>query len=471
MSPEPLSAHDASFLALEREATPMHTGGLSVFEPGLAFGDVARTLSARIAAVPLARRRLQRLPLGAGTAWVADPDFEVSFHLRHATLPAPGDAAQLHDLLARLMARPLDRRRPLWELYVVDGLQGGRVALFRKVHLAAAGAEHGDVFAVLLDDEPDVAPPQPVGSPGPTIAGPAPSARRLAAEVLLERAGRVRDAGDAVRRVALAPPRLLRASVAAAGSALGLAARLARQAPPTPLNATLTSRRRFATARVDLDDLRLVRRVFGGTINDAVVSVVADAVGRLLRRRGHDTTDLDLRVMVPVRVRSTVAAEAGDAVAMRDGVVGVLAPLPVMEIDPVSRLYRVMGELAGIEGSREAVAADDLVRLAGYAPPTLHGLAARLASAEQRYNVALSNAPGPQQPRYLAGRRLLETYPVIPLAGDAALSVAVSSYAGRLYFGLLGDRAAMPDLDLLALFVGDAVAGLVDAARGHEPSR
>lgn len=202
---------------------------------------------------------------------------------------------------------------------------------------------------------------------------------------------------------------------------------------------------------------------------------MADAVGRLLRWWGHDTTDLDLRVMLPVSVHGPADTD-GPAdthrpadthpapVAAGQHVVGVLAPLPVMEIDPVARLYRVMGELAGLKESRQAVAADRLVHLAGYAPPKLHATAARIASAERRYNLALSNVPGPARPRYLAGARLEASYPFIPLAGDAALSVAVSSYAGSVDFGLLADRAAVPDLGRMPAFVEESAAALVAAA-------
>jgi diacylglycerol O-acyltransferase / wax synthase len=281
-----------------------------------------------------------------------------------------------------------------------------------------------------------------------------------------ERAEQLVDAGRGLLDLAAAPRRIAGSMAAAAGSALGVAARIVRVAPESPLNVRLSPHRRFVPVRVELEDLRRVRRAFGGTINDAVVAVVGDAVGRLLRWRGYETKDLDLRIMVPVRVESPGAD--GDALTgertVGDGVVGVLAPLPVMQMDPVARLYRVMGELAGLRESRQAVAANDLVKLAGYAPPTLHALAARLASAEQRYNVALSNAPGPQTPRYLRGVRLEESYPFIPLAGDAALSIAVSSYAGGMFFGILGDREALPDLDVLSDFVREAVADLCAAA-------
>jgi WS/DGAT/MGAT family acyltransferase len=221
-----------------------------------------------------------------------------------------------------------------------------------------------------------------------------------------------------------------------------------------------------------LDDFRAIRRALGGrlgvTVNDVVVAVAADAVGRLLRWRGHDTTDLDLRVMVPVRVADAdppgAAQGIGEARTVGDGVVGVLAPLPVLRMDPVARLYRVTGEMAGLKESRQAVAAEALVRLAGFAPPNLHAAAARLVSAEQRYSLALSNAPGPQAPRYLAGSRMEENYPFLPLAGDSALSIAVNSYAGGVYVGLVGERDALPDLDLLAGFFTEALEELRAAA-------
>lgn len=460
-----LSLFDASFLRLDSPTTPMHTGGVVVFEPGLTFGAVSEALRARLHLAPLARKRLREVPLGGRPAWVDDPEFDLSYHLRHAALPAPGDRDQLGEFLSRLIGRQLDRRRPLWEMYLIEGLEGGRVALFRKVHLAAVSSGAADPLTVLLDDRPGADDP----APAPWDPAPPAAPSRLAVDAVREHAGTLvelaRDAGG----LAAAPRRLLGAARGAAGSMVGMAARAVRLAPDSPLNVRLSPHRRFATARVDLEGLREVRRAFGGTINDAVVAVVGDAVGRLLRGRGHDTTDLDLRVMVPVRVARD-DGEVGDLaeeLTLGTGVVGVLAPLPVMEMDPVARLYRVMGELAGLGESRQAVAADDLVRLAGFAPPNLHAMAARLASAEQRYNVALSNAPGPQSPRFLRGVRLEETYPSIPLAGDAALSIAVTSYQGEMFVGLLGDRDALGDLPDLAAALTAAADDLHAAAAAH----
>ena len=468
--PQRLSLLDASFLAQERAHAPMQLGGVGIFSPGLKLSDVATALDRRLDEVPLARSRVQLTAVGAGRpVWVDDPDFDLSYHVRHAALPHPGDLPQLWEFVARLIARPLDRDRPLWELYFIEGLEGGRTALFRKVHLAMAGGGGGDPFSVLLDDSAVVRDAEPHSSRWEPSTPP--SQLRLTLDAARERLERVRRLGEGARSVATEalsnPGGAVKAVADAAGSAASVAVRLVSQAPPSPLNARLTPHRRFTTTQLPLDDFRTVRRAVGCTLNDVVVSVTADAVGRLLRWRGHDTKDLDLRVMVPVRVEDGGAAKSGVNVAQtgEEGAVGVVAPLPVMQMDPVARLYRVMGEMASVIESRQAVGAQSLVRIAGYGPAGLHAMAARVASAEARYNVALSNAPGPQSPLYLSGIRLEETYPYIPLAGDAALSVAINSYAGQIFIGLLGDRDAMSDLDLLSEFFVEALNDLVVAAQ------
>ena len=457
-----LSLLDDSMLRLDTPTTPLHTGGISVFAPGLAFSAVQAVLSARLEKVPRARQRVLQAPFGASPVWVDDEDFDLTYHLRHAALPAPGDDAQLGEFISRLLERPLDRGRPLWEMYVVAGLQGGRTALFRKVHLAMAGGDRGDPFAVLLDERP-----RPARPPRPSAWTPRPSPS--AAELALDSLRSARDesvglAREAVK-VAVDPLRMVGITGAVVGAAAGLVGRVLRGAPDSPLNVELSAHRRFAVRTVELEWFRRIRRRFGGTVNDAVVAVCADAVGRLLRWRGFDTGTLDLRVMVPVRVHGPIpASELAGARSVGEGAVGVLAPLPIMEMDPVARLYRVMGELAGVKESRQAVAAENLIRLAGYAPPTLHATAARVVTGNERYNLVLSNAPGPQTPRYLGEVPMEASYPYLPLTGSAALSIAVSSYSGRMDFGLLGDRAAMPDIERLADFVTEAAGDLTAAA-------
>ena len=463
---------DASLLNSDSSTAPLQLGGVGVFAPGLKYSTVAHLLERRLDRIPLARQKVQETMLGAGRpVWVDDPDFDLSYHLRHAALPEPGDRAQLGDFLSRLVARPLDRSRPLWEMYVIHGLEGDRVAIFRKIHLAMAGEGAGDPFGVLLDDAPKAEDAE-----GPAVRwepSQQPGQIGLALDATRERVTRAaqlgRGLGRLTGRMVTDPATIVNTAAAVAGQAANVVVRLVQQAPSSPLNVPLSPHRRFATARLDLEDLREIRRNVGCSINDIVVAVTADAVGRLLRWRGHDTKDLDLRVMVPLRVHEVpVAADELNLRQSRtagEGVVGVLAPLPVMQMDPVARLYRIMGEMSHIKESRQAMAAETLVRLANYAPANLHALAARVAWAEQRYNVALSNAPGPQAPRYLDGHRLEESYPFIPLSGNAALSVAVSSYAGGMFVGLLGDRDAMPDLELLSEFLPEAVADLVVASQ------
>lgn len=457
MALDRLSVLDSSFLSLETPSHHMHVGGLSIFEPGLRYADVTGALNQRIEQIPRARQRVQHNhPVAGRPIWVDDPEFDLSYHVRHAALPTPGDRHQLGEFLSRLMSRKLDPDRPLWEVYVIDGLEGDRVGMFRKVHLAMANGKDGDPFGVLLDDrrvevptsrEPEAWQPR---RPPPSSA--------VVSDAITERAQR--SAKLALAAVESLDPRVAaRRAVDVVESAVGLLGRVVRAAPPSPLNTPPGPHRRFAMARCELDDLRRIRDAFGGSINDIVVAVVGDAVGKLLRWRGLETKDLDLNVMVPVQVDagSHTPGGVGEARTVGQGVVGVLVPLPVMQMDPVARLYRIRGEMAGLKESRQAVAADQLVRLAGYAPPSMHARAARVMSGEERYNVALSNAPGPQEPRFLAGTLLEESYPFVPLTGESTLAVAVSSYAGRLYFGLLGDRDALFDIERLGDFITESV--------------
>jgi diacylglycerol O-acyltransferase / wax synthase len=467
-----LSFVDAALIGAESTTTPLHLGGVGLFEPGLDYATVAQVLERRLDRIPLARRRVLQPPPGGGRPlWVDDPDFDLSYHLRHAALPAPGDAGQLGQFLSRLVARPLDRNRPLWELYVIDGIDGDRVGVFRKIHLAMAGEGVGDPFGIMLDEtaEPPDAGVPPVRWEPRSAPGQVGLALDAARERLDRTARLTRGLRDAAGQVLARPSTVVTTATGAAGAAADMMIRMVRQAPSSPLNVAVTPHRRFTMVALELDDLRAIRRAAKCTINDIVVAVTADAVGRLLRWRGFDTKDLDLRVMVPLRVHDVPTT--GDALNLAqartagEGVVGVLAPLPVMQMDPVARLYRIMGEMSRVKEERQAMAADNLLRLAGYAPPNLHAMAARVAWADERFNIALSNAPGPQQPRYLAGSRMTQSYPFIPLSGNSALSVAVSSYAGGVYVGLVGDRDAMPDLDLLGEFFPEAVADLVEATK------
>ena len=463
---ERLTVLDAALLTRERPSAPLHSGGVGIFDSGLRFAHVRDQLEARLGGLRHAYSKVEDVaPRLALPVWVDDAAFDLSYHLRHSSLPAPGDDGQLAELLARLLSRPLDRSRPLWEMHVIEGLQDGRVAVFRKVHLALGGPGATDPFALLLDETSAPVAPRP----GPPLRPASPPTRgELTLEALRQTTATAAGAYLATLRTLASPAASLRFAGRLARDAAGLGGRLVAP-PPGPLHGPLSPHRRVAVQTLALDDLRRVRRAHGGTLTDVIVTVVADAVGRLLRWRGEETRDLDLRAMVPVRVRAASSADTGlDALEAGqmagEGVVGILAPLPVMELDPLARLYRVIGEFSQLKESRQAIAAQDLVRLAGFGPPGLHALAGRLVAGERRYDVAVSNAPGPSDPRYLAGVAMERNFPFLPLAGSARLSVALSSYRGRVGVGLLGDRDALPDLAALAELLMEAAADLVDAS-------
>ena len=462
--PDRLSRLDVSFLYLEDTTTPTHVGLVAVFEAGPAGFDVDRLtalIEARIAFVPRYRQRLRWVPGHlANPVWVDDERFDLPFHVRRSALPKPGSDEQLRELVARLMSRRLDRSRPLWEVYLVEGLRGERFAVVTKTHQALVdGIGAVDLGQVILDATPE---------PGPTP----PAAWRPAREPTWFElvAGAV---GDGVRR----PTGLLdtvRAGVSdltttasrvlgTAGGVLTMLRTAARPAPDSPLNAVIGEQRRFATVDGDLDDYKRIRKAHGGTVNDVVLAVVAGALRSWLLTRGDAVPPGRIvRALVPVSVR---ANEPTGAVGNR--ISAYLVDLPVGEPNPVVRLHRVSDAMRAHRETGQAVGAEALIALAGFAPPTLHGLAARVAGSLswRLFNLIVSNVPGPQEPRYADGARLLATYPVVPLTKGQAVSIGVTSYNGALFYGLNGDRDAMADLDVLAAAISESVRELAETVR------
>jgi len=422
--------------------------------------------------VPRFRQRLADVPLDQGRpVWVDDPHFNLRYHLRHAGLPAPGSEEQLKNLAGRLFAQRLDRTKPLWEMWLVDGLRDGRFALVAKSHHALVdGVEAVDITTVLFDTEAAVAPPAPAP---PWTPRPLPTPAQLLTDALLQRATHPPELARSARAVLRAPRQLLhgaRDGLQAMG-ALAFAGR--RPAPPTPLNVPVGPHRRYTWVDAELDELRRVKESLGGTVNDAVLAVVAGALGRFLRHRGVDTDGLLLRALVPVLVHGE-----GHGRALGSEVAPMWVSLPVGIEDPVRLHAAIRGATAELDGGQQAVGARALTELAGFAPPTIMSQAARLQQRQRFFNLVVTNVPGPQQPLYLLGRRLRALYPVIPLAGNQALGIAVMSYDGRLGFGLLGDYDALADLDTLADMLRGAIDALADgasvprrAARGRRSSR
>ena len=454
-NPDRLSGLDASFLALEKGGAHMHVGSVLVFAgEAPPYEDLLAQIEQRLHLVPRYRQKLAFPPLTqARPVWVDDPHFNLRYHVRHTALPAPAGEEQLRRLAGRLFSQQLDRTKPLWEIWLVQRVGEDRFALLCKTHHALVDGISGvDIMTVLFDLEPD---PPPGDPPPPWQPRPEPSGTALAADALLERAtaplGIARAAASAVADPAGATRTLAGlASMAVAG--LG-------GAPPSPLNPRIGPHRRFAWAEVQLDVLKAVKGALGGTVNDVVLAVVAGALRAHLLRRGQAPEGLELKAMVPVSIRAD--SERG---ALGNRVSAIYAPLPVGIADPLERFRAVHTAVGDLKASGQAVGAEALTRLAGFAAPTVLNQAARLQSRQRFFNVTVTNVPGPQFPLFMLGRRLEAFYPKVPLVTNTALGVAVMSYDGRVFFGLLGDFDAMPDLDDLAADVRAAVTELASVA-------
>ncbi|HXV93609.1 MAG TPA: wax ester/triacylglycerol synthase family O-acyltransferase [Pseudonocardia sp.] len=465
--PDRLSPLDASFLYAEGRTTAMHVGGVMTFAPpeSGAFdveGFVA-LVERRLNLVPRYRQKIREVPGRLGLpVWVDDPEFDLDYHVRRSALPAPGTDAQLHELVGRLFARRLDRDRPLWEVYLVEGLTGGRLAIVTKIHHAMVdGLASMDIGAVLLDltPEPRETPPDD------WYPAPEPSGLSLVASAAADLMRRPRTAVDVAAR-AVAD---VQATVAGVGRVVGGVVEAARTATTTrpvhPLNVATGEQRRYATARTPLAEHRKVRSAHGGTVNDVVLAVVTGGLRRWMITRGEPLGESTVvRAMVPVSVRArrgrNGAGPAGNQIS------AYFVELPVGHPDPLVRLERVVAAMEGHKRSGHAVGATALIGLVGLAPPTVHSLGARLTSqfSSRLFNVLVTNVPGPPRPLYALGARMLDMYPVVPLAGGQAVSIGITSYDGSMHYGLNADRDAMPDVDVLAAAMTESLAELVAAS-------
>ena len=457
-----LTGLDASFLALEKDGAHMHVGSVLVFEgPTPEYDAFLAHIERGLHLVPRYRQKLAYPPLGVSRPrWVDDPHFNAGYHIRHTALPPPAGDNELRRLAGRVFSQQLDREKPLWEIWLVDGLADGRFALICKTHHALVDGISGvDILTVLFDLEPD--PPEP--EPGPKWAPrPPPSGAEMLAESLTER---VTSPLKLVRDALSRPDKAgADAGRAAAGLASQLAAGIAG-APASPLNTRIGPHRRFAWVESDLHTFKGIKDALGGTINDAVLTVVAGALRAHLLRRGRDPEGQELKAMVPISVRADEARGA-----LGNQVAAMYAPLPVGLADPVERYRFVHHAMAGLKESGQAVGAQAITRLADAAAPTVLDQAARLQSRQRFFNLTVTNVPGPQIPLYVMGRKLEAFYPKVPLVLNTALGIAIMSYDGRLFFGLLGDYDAMSDLDALAADLDSAIRELA-AVAGVKPKR
>ena len=443
---ERLSAQDASFLYAESPVSHMHVGSLVIFENvGLTEEELNAHIASRLHLVPRFRKKLAWVPAYQGRpVWVDDPHFDIRFHVRYTGLPRPSGEREALTLMGRVMSRPLDRQRPLWELWVFE-LPENRLGVIQKTHHCLIDGISGvDLGTVLLDVAKDPPPSDPPPEWHPAAL---PSRERLLVDAVFERytkpAELYRTLRDATR-----PQREFARRAADVGQGLFSFGRAAlERAPLTSLNRPIGPHRRFELVRMNLDDLKRIKNRFGCTVNDVVLSLVTSALRKLLLSRGDHVDGLTLKAMVPVSVRDPSQRQTyGNMVSM------MTADLPVGEASPSRRVAFVRERMAGLKESKQAVGADFWVKFSEYAPPTLLALAGRATAALQRMvNVIVTNVPGPQFPLYLKGGQMLEAFPCVPIMNNAALGVAVLSYNGQLDFGLCGDWDILPDLDVFAV--------------------
>ncbi|MGI8537644.1 MAG: WS/DGAT/MGAT family O-acyltransferase [Mycobacteriales bacterium] len=457
---ERLSPLDVSFLYMETPTTAMHVGGVATFLPpaqGFDYDRLVELICARIALVPRYRQKVRFIPGRlANPVWLDDEYFDVTYHVRRSALPKPGTDAQLRELVGRLMGRRLDRSRPLWEIYLVEGLEGGRVGIITKTHHAMVdGVAAVDIGTVMLDLTPE---PREVPADDWTPSRE-PGAALLLVGAVTDLVRRPTQALDTARSAAVDARATAGKVAGVASGVLQSVVSMARPVQDSPLNARIGEQRRFGMAATDLDDYKRVRKSHGGTVNDVVLATVAGALRSWLLTRGEAVTPATtIRAMVPVSVRSGgPEGQSGNRIS------SYFVDLPVGEANPVMRLHRVSFAMRGHKESGQSVGADALVQMSGFAPPTIHTLGARVASSMTRrlFNLVVTNVPGPQFPLYAAGARMLSMYPVVPLAKGQAVSIGLTSYNGGVFYGLNADRDAMADIDVLAELIEESLAELV----------
>lgn len=465
---ERLRPRDRAFLATDSATTPLHNATLEIFEGGTGF-DHARALALvadRISYVPRYRQRLLQVPGQiANPVWVDDTDFDLNFHVRRSALPRPGTMDQLRELTARIVSRPLDRSRPLWEIYVIEGLENGRVAMLSKSHqILVDGVETVDLGQVVLDVHPDQGALghddewQPRRNPTPAalllgaLADNLESPRTLAQTARSGVGAVQRRAGATVERVGQL------ANVFSSG----------RPTPVSPVLGELSQQRRIVTVCTDLADYRTIRRVHQTTVNDVVLATVTGALRGWLMTRDEALHGIrKLKAVVPM----SVIDDELEATSLGTQVIGHEVNLPVGEVSPVVRLLQVSYSFNGHKETGRAVGAQRLTGIAGFAPTTFHALGSRVAARELRrgFHVSVTNVPGPQFPLYAAGALMSESYPIHPLLPGHALSIGVTSYDGRVFYGITADRNLVPDADVIGQCLLEALEELKDTATDVRP--
>jgi diacylglycerol O-acyltransferase len=465
-----LSASDASFYHLEDSPTPMYVGTLSILRKprnGLSYETLLATVEQRLPQIPRYRQKVREVTLGlARPVWIDDRDFDITYHIRRSALPSPGSDAQLHELIARLGSRPLDKSRPLWEMYLIEGLARNRIAIYTKSHQALVNGMTSLALGHVIADPTQKAPEF---GEDIWIPGREPSDRRLllgaVGEWITRPAEQIGAVRSAVTEVATNAGHL----VEVGRRALNVARTFARgTAPSSPLNTTVSRNRRFTVASHRLEDYRIVRARYECDVNDIVLAVVAGALRNWLMSRGEPvTSSTTVRAMAPMSVYPDADLDTTGPGQAISEVSPFLVDLPVGEGNPVVRLSQISHATESHPTAASLVDARTIVTLSGFAPPTLHAMGIRVATSfsARQFNLLITNVPGAQKQMYIAGTKLLETYAVPPLLNNQVLAIGVTSYNGMLYYGINADRDAMSDVGVLPSLLRESLDELLEAAQ------
>jgi diacylglycerol O-acyltransferase len=458
-----LTAVDASFLSNEKSNAHMHVGAILIFEgPPPKYTDLVEHVRSRLALVPRFRQKLVTPPLEMGRPlWTDDVNFNLTYHVRHTALPEPGGEAQLKRLAGRVFSQQLDRSKPLWEMWLAQGLERDRFAILTKTHHAMVDGISGvDIGTVLFDFE---AIPEPIEIEDDWVPQKPPGTTELVARGVSDAAATpvhlVERAVAAVRH----PEKAARRAVEALEGISEIASAFADPAPDVPLNQPIGPHRRYVWARSELATFKRIKDALGGTVNDVVLAAVTGALRTWLHERGVRTEGLELRALVPVSIRSEdERGNLGNRIALMRG------PLPTYVEDPVRRLRTISEEMAGLKRSKQALGAEVIARFNDFAPPTLLAQASRINFSTRLFNMIVTNVPGPQIPLYVLGRELQEVFPIAFLPENHTLAVAIMSYNGKVGFGLLADYDSMEDIEAIGAGITDSLAELEAAAGAVE---
>ena len=462
---ERIRPRDLAFLTAETPSAPLHNATIEIFEPGdsgFDYDSLVALILDRISFVPRYRQRVRTVPGRLATpVWTDDEQFDIGYHVRRSALPRPGTNDQLRELVARIVSRPLDRHRPLWEIYFVEGLSKGRVALLYKTHQALVDGVHTvDLGQLLLD-----VAPEPKGlEPDDWRPGRSPSSAGLVVDAIKDSLAEPRTLVDTA---AVTSAAVLRNAGEAGKRVRRVAAALSGRGPErtSPISGPLSHQRRVVTVDTKLADHRKVREAHGGTVNDVVLATVAGGLRAWLMARSEGMSGLRrIHAVVPV----SVIDEELEATSLGSQIAAHFVDLPIGESSPIVRLHQVSYSFQAHKDTGRGVAANRLAGIAGFAPTTFHAIGSRVAAEELRrgYQLSVTNVPGPQSPLYAAGARMVGTYPVPPLFPGHPLAIAVTSYDGQVFYGITADRDWLPDADLLGSCLTEALDELLDASSG-----